>query len=194
MKETALNQLRSKLKAGRVYRRAELAAWSSNVDRHLKALVNEGVLTKLQNGLYYRPKQSSFGAVPPVDEELLKTFLETDEFLAYSPNTFNSLGLGTTQLYHLAIVLNPKRHGILKVGDRYFHFVRKRFIPKQLTKEVLLVELLNNLKRMAEERDRVLETVNRKIAEYDNATLQTAARRYGTYSTQKFLNQRMTGY
>ena len=189
MRETVLKRLKKKLSPGNVYRRADFTALSSNVDRHLSTLVSEGVLSKLQNGLFYCPEQSTFGDVPPADQELLEAFLKSDEFLVYSPNSFNSLGLGTTQLYNLPVVLNAKRHGLLQLGERDFLFVRRRFVPKQLTKEVLLVELLNNSKWVSEEHDGVLEALSRKLDEYDRAALQKAAKRYGTYSTQRQLNQ-----
>lgn len=189
MQETTLGRLKRRLSPGKVYRRAELAPHSSNVDRHLNTLVQEGVLTRLQNGLYFRPKQSTFGNVPPEDETLLRTFLKSPEFLVYSPNSFNSLGFGTTQLYNLPVVLNPKRHGRLTVGGRDFLFERRRFVPKQLTKEVLLVELLNHSKWVSEERNRLMEAVGRKLSEFDKDSLKRAARDYGTYSVQKQLNQ-----
>jgi hypothetical protein len=53
-----LDQLKKHLRPGRVYRRAELAQWSKSVDRHARELVGQGVLQKLQNGLYYYPKHS----------------------------------------------------------------------------------------------------------------------------------------
>jgi len=189
MRETTLERLKRRLSPGCVYRRSELAPFSSNVDRHLSALVAEGTLIKLQNGLYLRSRQSTFGDVPPEDKKLLQTFLKSHEFLVYSPNSFNSLGLGTTQLYNLPVVLNPKRHGKLRLGERDFLFQRRRFVPKQMTKEVLLVELLNNSKRVSEEWGRLMETLSRKLSEFDKDSLKKAARLYGTYSTQKQLNQ-----
>lgn len=189
MQETTLGRLKKRLAPGRIYRRAELAPFSSNVDRHLGMLVEEGVLTKLQNGLYFRPRRSTFGDVPPEETRLLQTFLKSREFLVYSPNSFNSLGLGMTQLYNLPVVLNPKRHGRLKLGKRDFLFVRRRFVPKQMTKEVLLVELLNSSSWVSEERHRVMEALSRKLDEFDGDALKKAAMRYGTYSTQRRLNR-----
>src|SRR5262245_59635644 len=111
MRETTFERLKNRISFGKVYRRTDLASFSLNVDRHLSALVMEGSLTKLQNGLYYRPQSSAFGDLPPDDEKLLEGFLKSREFVVYSPNSFNALGLGTTQLYNLPVVLNPKRHG-----------------------------------------------------------------------------------
>lgn len=188
MREKTLDLLKRKLTPGKVYRRSDLAHFSSNVDRHLNVLVKEGVLTKLQNGLYLYPKHSTFGEVPAEENKLLETFLKSPKFLVYSPNSFNSLGLGTTQLYNLPVVLNQKRHGKLNLGERTFYFQRRLNVPRQMTKEVLLVELLNNLKMVPEEQGRLMEALNRKVSDFDRDALQKTAKRYGTYSTQKRLN------
>ena len=55
------------------------------------------------------------------------------------------------QLYNARRVYNYKRHGDFKLGNRTFHFVRKPYVPNKLTEEFLLVDLINNLKRVAED-------------------------------------------
>ena len=55
------DQFKAKLTPGQTYRRADLAPWSTAVDRHLKEALQAGVLTKLAGGLYYAPKQTAFG-------------------------------------------------------------------------------------------------------------------------------------
>jgi hypothetical protein len=39
------------LRPGQAYRRADLARWSTSVDRHLKQAVDAGLLTKAAGGL-----------------------------------------------------------------------------------------------------------------------------------------------
>src|SRR4051794_35104673 len=87
------------LKRGNVYRRGDLERHSTAVDRHLGMLVKDGLLQKVAPGMYYYPKESVFGAVPPKEETLVKSFLKDDRFLVTSPNVYNSLGVGITQLY-----------------------------------------------------------------------------------------------
>ena len=60
-------------------------------------------MKKLRGGLYYYPKQSAFGEVPADDYNLVRAFLKDDRFLLTSPNAYNTLGLGTTQLYNKRI-------------------------------------------------------------------------------------------
>ena len=162
---------------------------STNLDRHLKKLVEESSLRKLQGGLYLCPESSLFGEAPAEEDELLKKFLRSKKFLAYSPNTFNSLGLGTTQLYNVRTVLNQKRHGSFLLNGQHYFFHRKVNVPKKLTKEVLLVELLNNLKKLAEDPDELEDNLKSRLSSFDRASLLTAAEHYGTCSTQKKLNE-----
>ena len=140
-----LEVLKSRLKQGRVYRREDMIEWSNAIDRHLEKLVEESVLEKLAQGLYYVPKISAFGKVPPDEDVLVRGFLKDDRFLLVSPNSYNSLGVGTTQLYNKKVVYNHKRHGIFKLGNREFDFQRKYDFPTKITQEFLLVDLVNNL-------------------------------------------------
>ena len=147
-----LRKLKRQLKPGKVYRRDELTAWSSSVDRHLEELVEEKVLQKVSHGMYYVPRSTVFGAAPPDEKELVKSFLKDDRFLLTSPNNYNSLGVGTTQLYNTRVVNNHKRHGEQKLGNRTFFFRMKPFFPKKLNDEFLFVDLVNNLASLAEDR------------------------------------------
>src|SRR5258707_15881163 len=113
-----LDQLKKHLKKGKVYRRSDLEKWSNAVDRHLSTLLQEGTLQKLSQGVYYFPKESAFGKTPPEEHELVSRFLKDDNFLVTSPNDYNTLGLGTTQLYNKRTVYNHKRHGDFKLGNR----------------------------------------------------------------------------
>ncbi len=185
MANSALEKLRKHIKPGRVYRRRDLTNLSTNLDRHLKQLVAEGSLRKLMGGLYLCPENSAFGEAPAAEDALLRKFLLSDKFLVYSPNTFNSLGLGMTQLYNTRTVLNQKRHGSFLLGGRRYFFHQRLNVPRKLTREVLLVELLNNLKKLAEDPEALLHNVESQISSFDPKSLMMAAKKFGTYSTQK---------
>lgn len=183
-----LTHLKRHLKPGTVYRRADLEQWSKSVDRHARELVEQGVLTKLQNGLYYYPKTSSFGDVPPDDEKLVRSFLKDNHFLLTSPNVYNALGLGTTQLYNHVVVYNQKRHGKFKLGGKTFYFQRKYNFPKKLTDEFLLVDLMNHLNLLAEDQEQVKARVREKALEVDGKRLLQDADKYGKVATRKFFH------
>ena len=73
---TKLEQLKRHLKPGQAYRRAELARWSTSVDRHIKQLVESGVLKKLSGGLYAYPKETAFGPAPAADKDVVERIPE----------------------------------------------------------------------------------------------------------------------
>jgi hypothetical protein len=175
------------LRAGHVYRREDLAFLSNAIDRHLSELVAMGRLQKLAQGLYYAPKQSSFGPLPPADDQVVKGFLRDKEFLVFSPSSYNTVGLGTTQLYNRTLVYNHKRHGVFQLGNRQFDFRVKPRFPKKLSREFLYVDLLNNLGELAEDRDVVLIQARSKLSSFDLRRLQDAVESYGNMVTRKRL-------
>jgi len=185
---TKVQELKRHLRPGQVYRRQDLAQWSNAVDRHLKLLLADGTLTKLAGGLYSCPKQTSFGNAPADDEKLVGAFLKDDRFLLASPNAYNRLGVGTTQLYDKTVVYNHKRHGAFSLGGRTFDFRIKPAFPKALNKEFLLVDLVNNLDDLAENQNHVLSQVKENAHSYDSHKLERAARDYGKVRTKKFFS------
>lgn len=184
---SALEQVRHVLEPGRVYRRADLAAASNAVDRHLHALVQAGDLRKLAQGLYYAPRKSVFGELPPDDAELVRAFLRDDDFLLFSPSAYNSVGLGTTQLYNRTVVYNRKRHGQFRLGNREFDFRVKPRFPHALSTEFLFVDLLNNVDELAEDASAVWARAARKAKQLDGDGLSQALRAYGNLATRKRL-------
>ena len=186
METSALAEVKKHLRAGRVYRREDLAQWSSSVDRHLKTLVDEGNLKKLRYGLYYFPRKLAFGEAPASEHELLQAFLRTDHFVVTSPNLYNQLGLGTTQLYNKRVVYNRKRHGTFELGGRVFHFERRMNVPRKLSREFLLVDLVNEVDQLAEDRDAVMARVRESASRMDSRKLSRAVSLYGNYSSQRW--------
>jgi hypothetical protein len=174
MQPSTLEQLKRHFRPGRVYRREDLLPWSHSLDRHLKELT-----------LYYCPRKFEFGDAPADEHELVKAFLRTDRFVVTSPNVYNQLGLGTTQLYNKRVVYNQKRHGTFPLGNRLVTFERRLNIPKQLSPEFLLVDFVNELGQLAEDQDAVLCRVRERAKEMDSKKLSRAVSRYGKYSTQK---------
>lgn len=185
VKENSLELVAKTLQSGRVYRREDLVQVSNAVDRHLGMLVKGGLLQKLAQGLYYAPKKSAFGLVPPKDQALVKKFLNDQDFLVFSPSSYNTLGLGTTQLYNKTIVYNHKRHGLFSFGNREFDFRVKPRFPKRLSPEFLIVDALNNLDALAEDKESVLKRVEQKLANYDQVKLYRAVEDFGSVATRK---------
>ncbi len=188
----AFLELKKHLKPGQVYRRGDLEQWSTAVDRHLKQLVEDGTLQKMSQGLYYYSAKASFGPVPPEDEKLVRAFLKSDDFLLASPNLYNSLGVGTTQLYNTRFVYNHKRHGQFVLGGKEFDFRLKHKFPRELSKEFLFVDLLNNLNELAEDRDNLLKSVKEKVLEEPQSQMKRTVNAYAGERTKSLFNKWMT--
>lgn len=184
---TNTQKLTSFLRAGRVYRRDELLHLSKAIDRDLSLLTRNGYLEKVAAGLYYKPANSLFGALPPNDRDLVESFLKEDNFLLYSWNLYNSLGLGLTQLYNQPVVYNQKRHGLFKLGNKTFDFRRPlRGFPKELTPEFLLVDLVNNLNELAEDTVLVKDKIKKSMSKFNLKRLAYSAKKYGKVGTKYF--------
>lgn len=183
---STLNKLKKHLKPGQVYRRLQLAEYSASVDRHLQQLVNDGTLQKVSNGLYFYPKKSDFGLLPPEDEKLVKAFLKDDSFFIRSLNAYNSLGVGTTQLYNEKLVYNRKRDGKVELDGMKFYFIKSREYPKKPSLEFLLVDLVNNLDFLAEDKETLYDKVSKKVLSMDKTKLMRAVKSYGGARAKKF--------
>jgi hypothetical protein len=189
---TKTEELKKHLKRGKVYRRSDLVKWSKSVDRHLEALLEDGTLQKLSQGLYYFPEESAFGKTPPEEETLVRSFLKDDRFLLTSLNAYNNLGVGTTQLYNQRTVYNHKRHGEFKLGNKNFSFRVKPHFPKKATPEFLLVDLVNNLDTLAEDRQQVLKNVLGKVGTMDTKKLERSVQEYGNAKSKKIFAPLLT--
>lgn len=179
----------SQLTVGEVYSWEKMKEYSKSPGRDLKRLLDEGKLEKVGPALYSSFKMSRFGKVPPDESDLVKAFLKTDDFLMFTPNLYNRLGLGLTQLKRQTFVYNKKRHGQFKFYNRNFDFkLKPKGFPKKLDKEYLLVDLVNNLDDVGEEPSMLLSRVEKKVRanEFDNNKLFLLAKQYGHVYTKKF--------
>ena len=131
------------LDAGTVYRTAWLRRWGENPTRLAQKLEQRGLVQRLGHGLFYAPRKSRFGEVPPSDEALLDAFLDGTPYVITGPNRWNALGLGSTALFAHPLVYNTKRTGTFKMGNRTFDLRRVAF-PAGPAPEWFVIDLLRN--------------------------------------------------
>lgn len=181
--------------AGKVFRRKDLADQLPSVDRELGLAVKAGTVRKAAQGLYYVPRKTPFGDVPPSEEAFVEKFLDDRHFLMFNPSCYNALGLGTTQLYSKTVVYNHKRHGKFALAGFEFDFRDKPRFPsrKQVNREYLLVDMLNNLDDLAEDQDAVLSNVRRKLDTFDASRLEKMLADYGSARTRRVFRQMKSG-
>lgn len=184
----SLTQVEKHLHPGAIYRRSDLTKWSRAVDRHLQQLQKKGTLVKISGGLYYYPDKTAFGEAPADDQTLIASFLKDNRFLMTTPNAYNTLGVGTTQLYNETVVYNHKRHGHFQLGNRSFDFRMKPHFPRKLSPEFLLVDLVNNIGKLAEDKNQVLSNVKKKASSMNPKALSQAVLHYGGTRARKFFS------
>ena len=183
----ALAEVKKHLRPGQVYRRKDLAKWSNAVDRHVSELVSEGRLEKVAPGVYMAPRNTRFGKAPAKPDKLVRAFLDDDQFLLVSPNAYNGLGVGTTQLYNEPVVYNRKRHGRFELAGRHFDFRTRATVPKRLSEELLLVDLLHNVDRLAEDKQSVVARALERARRMDPRRLAKAVREFGSARAARLL-------
>ncbi len=94
---------------------SEYPAASKTIER----LITKGTLQRASKGVFYKPKQTVFGALKPSDDELLKQYLFKDgQRVAYitGASLYNQMGL-TTQVPYIITVASKTRRAFTSIGN-----------------------------------------------------------------------------
>lgn len=116
----------------------------------LSELANEGVLTKIAQGIYAKPRKSRFGVVLPTVDKVVQAIATRDnaQILPSGMTALNVLGL-STQVPMNYTYLTTGSERIVKLANR--QVTLKRGVPKNFCYEThlvaLLVQALRTLKR-----------------------------------------------
>ncbi|GFO68585.1 hypothetical protein GMLC_21640 [Geomonas limicola] len=153
------------LQPGCVFRRSDLIGRLNGIDRVLGRLLAAQLVVRVGRGMYHYPKLSRFGVLPADPEELVRVFLGNADFLLVSPNDFNGLSVGTTQLYNHVLVYNRKRRGRVILDGREFEFLVRSDLPDRVTPLFLLEALLGYLDNLAEDRVAVRSRAQERLRE-----------------------------
>ena len=108
-----------------------------------------------------------------------------------SPNAFNMLGLGLTQLYNTTWVYNHKRKGEFKLNGKQFEFRIKASFPDKVTREYLLVDMLNNIDELEEDRDIILSKLEQYSSTFNTTALTEVASKYGSGKTKRLIKSNL---
>lgn len=147
---------------------------SEFVGETLAELTSEGILVKLAQGIYAKPRMSRFGAVLPSVEKIVQAIAVRDnaEVLPSGMTALNALGL-STQVPMNYTYLTTGSERIVKLANR--QVVLKRGVPKNFCYETRLIALLVQALRTLKQENvgsEELQTIRTLIAkEPDKETL-----------------------
>ncbi len=179
------------LHPGTVYRTKSFQKYGKNPTRLAARLVREGHLEKLRSGLYYAPRVSRFGVVPPADGELLRVFFDGAPYLVTGPSVWNSLALGSTTVANVQLVYNMQRTGVVELAGRRFELRRVRFPRRGVRPEYYVVDLFENVDVAGVEYDVLTANLRKAMANrrFDASRLRDVALEYGSKRTQRAVSQ-----
>ncbi|MAW59398.1 MAG: hypothetical protein CMJ94_01035 [Planctomycetes bacterium] len=180
-------------KAGDVVTTRRLRTTSSNPTRTAASLVREGVLTKVQGGLYYAPRRTRWGEAPPTAEALLTAWLDgqqNQDWLLTGSAVWNTLGLGSTAVQVRPWVYNRKRSGAFNLAGHALLLRRVPFPPRPPV-EWFVVDLLNHYREAAADLTELQQRLAQALADhrFDPQRLREQANDYGRKWTQQVVDQ-----
>ena len=82
---------------------------------------------------------------------------------------------------------NHKRRGEFILNGRNLVFKLKSGFPAKLSKEFLVIDLLNNLDELAEDKEQIIKKFQNGIDRFDFIELGRMARQYGSGYTKKLV-------
>ena len=111
------------------------------------------------------------------------------KFSHHSPPTpTTASGLGTTQLHNKRVVYNHKRHGNFTLGrQEVWQLQSKPHFPRKLSAEFLLVDMVGNLKQLADDQPDMLARITEKVGKMDKRKLALALSKYGNTRSKRIL-------
>ena len=80
---------------------------------------------------------------------------------------------------------NYRRHEKKELAGNTIIFKRVPNFPHKITKEFLLIDLLNNLDLIADEKNNILDKIKNKLKMFNEDRLLAFAKKYGKLKTKK---------
>ncbi len=115
---------------------------AGNIRLTLFRLENEGILERLAQGIYLKPKKDPLlGSIYPTTEEIAKQIAQRDKARIAPTGVFALYLLGlTTQVPLKAVYLSDGSQRVIKIGNRSIQF--KKTVPKSFAIKDGLLHLI----------------------------------------------------
>ena len=84
-------------------------------------------------------------------------------------------------------VYNHKRKGEFILNGKSFDFKLKNSFPQKITREYLLVDLLNNFESLAEDKKNIVDKLTRNVLSLNMDALMKATQQYGNGTTKRII-------
>ena len=157
IEDKPLKQIIEEIPPGNVVFRTDFPQYNAEfVGNVLAKLVEENLILKLGQGIYYRPKMSRFGAVKPSVTQIAESIAKRDntKILPVGETALNELGL-STQVPMSYTFLTVSSGRTIKLGNQTIVF--KRGVPRNFAYHTtLMAYLVQALKALG--KDNVGET------------------------------------
>lgn len=157
IEDKPLRQIIEEIPSGNVIFRTDFPQYNAEfVGNVLAKLVEENLILKLGQGIYYRPKMSRFGAVKPSVTQIAESIAKRDntKILPVGETALNELGLSTqVPMNYSFLAVSSGR--TIKLGNQTIVF--KRGVPRNFAYQTtLMAYLVQALKALG--KDNVGET------------------------------------
>ncbi len=133
--------------AGQIYReelsgQVTEAAFYKTIERFCK----EGILSKVAQGTYCRPKMGRFGVLPPSETEIVKAFTKNQTGMTIGYSLYNSLYLTTQIGKNIEVLTSRIEQGRKTIGNVRLMQCMVEFEPDMKSVIQMLEILLNYAK------------------------------------------------
>ena len=197
--KSSKNQIEKKIlksSLGEIFFAEDFYAYGSagNIRLTLFRLVNEGILERLAQGIYLKPKRDALlGILYPTMEEIAKQIAQRDKARIAPTGVFALYLLGlTTQVPLKAVYLSDGSQREIKIGNRSIQF--KKTVPKSFAiKDELLHLIVQAFKEVGQQKvtEDFLEKIKPSVVQLDSQVVQKQVK-YAPVWIQKHINNLYT--
>jgi 6-pyruvoyl-tetrahydropterin synthase len=197
--KSSKNQIETKIlksSLGEIFFAEDFYAYGSpgNIRLTLFRLVNEGVLERLAQGVYLKPKKDPLlGVIYPTTEEIAKQIAQRDKARIAPTGVMALYLLGlTTQVPLKAVYLTDGSQREVKIGNRSIKF--KKTVPRSFAiKDGLLHLIVQAFKEVGQNKvtEEFIEKIKPSVAQLDSQVVQKQVK-YAPVWIQKHINNLYT--